>query len=464
MRYPTLPLAPILTFAALLTLLLGCPPTRERGGGDDDDVEICDDGEDNDGDGDIDENVDSDGDGHYSCDEDDPDCDDEDSDVYPGAEELCDGVDNDCNGVTDEGCEGDDDDATPDDDDDTGEPDPIIVEVHPMPGTDDFFFQSDLWVEFDRPADDVVMTLEDEVGADVSGTQTQDSPGRVYTFDPDDPLEPDSDYLLTIAWDADGSPVEVAFQTSEYGETVPDPYEMIGRVYSIDIANGTWVEPPGVGLIIGSQLDGMAFLLTNTPESDFGAGEVHVMAVIGEEEGGYPSQDPCVETLQLTSGADGVYGTADDNPGAWDNPRITVGPTDLELAVQGMTTVVQDAYIETTVGPSLDGSQGGVYAGTIDTRPMAEELDPDGGPGAMCDLVWETVGVQCVECGGYNPGEFCLHTRAENLVSEWIPGMELMPITCVDIIDMAEFYGDCESEAMDYDEDGDGTYELCPSW
>jgi hypothetical protein len=319
-------------------------------------------------------------------------------------------------------------------------------------------------VEFDRPADDVVLTLEDDDGAGVPGTQTQDSPGRVYFLDPDDPLEPDSEYQLTIAWDGDASPAVVSFQTSEHGDTVPDPDEMIGRVYSIDMANGTWVEPPGVGAIIGSQFDGMALLITNTPESDFDDGVVHVMAVLGEEEGGNPSQDYCVETMALTFGADGVYGTYDDTPGAWDNPQISVGPTDLELTLQGSTTVVQDAYLETTVAPDLGTSVGGRYEGTIDTRPMAEELDPDGGPGAMCDLIWETVNVPCVECGGDNPGEYCLHTRVEDLVSEWIPGMELEPITCVEIIDAYESYGDCYSEAEDYDEDGNGTYELCPEW
>ena len=449
---------------SLLGLLLtACPPTRSTGGGGSS-VEICDDGVDNDEDGDIDESVDSDGDGFYSCADDDPDCDDSDDDVHPGATEVCDDVDNDCDGEIDEGCEADDDDAG--DDDDAVDPEvAYIVEIHPEPDSDDFFVSSDLWVEFDRPVDDAGLSLAGPDDEQVPGAVTSDTPGRVYFLDPTDPLEPGQSYVFTVAWSpSTNSPLQLEFTTSEHGLPLDDPEDLIDRTFSVDLSSGTWVEPPGVGPIIGSQMDGTVVLMTATDDSDLSAGYAHVLGVLGVEEGGDVWQDPCVETMAMTAGPDGEVGTSDDTPSEWLDPRIVTGPVDMTFTVQGMTTTVKDAYMETTFAPDLGDAQGGIYEGTIDTRPMAEELDPDGGPGAMCDLIWETVNVACEECGDPDPGEYCLSTRVENLVSEYEPGLLLEPVDCIDIIDQWEFSGDCDSEAMSFDADGDGTYELCPDW
>jgi hypothetical protein len=88
-------------------------------------------------------------------------------------------------------------------------------------------------------------------------------------------------------------------------------------------------------------------------------------------------------------------------------------------------------------------------------------LDPDGGEGALCELVSETVGVNCEECGNPNPGVFCLNVAAENVSSEELPGLTLQARSCADIIGTAST---CPDEAADYDEDGDGYYEQCPEW
>jgi len=70
--------------------------------------EICSDDRDNDGDGDIDcfdaecaDTCDVDGDGSFNIDVGGDDCDDFNGDLYPGAPEVCDGLDNDCDDLVD---------------------------------------------------------------------------------------------------------------------------------------------------------------------------------------------------------------------------------------------------------------------------------------------------------------------------------------------------------------------------
>ena len=372
---------------------LACAPQR-RGGTPTLD-EICDDGIDNDEDGTVDEGEDDDNDGFLDCGVEDLDCDDQDADVHPGAGETCDGIDNDCDGAIDEdfpdGC-GDDDDAT--DDDDAVE-EVIIVDMSPEPGADDHFLSADLFVVFNQAPDSVELSV-----AGVTGATETSSNGRVVTFDPSNPLEPNTEYLWTITWSPSiDSPIEIEFETGPHGDPVGDPDAIIGRAYQIDVANADFTEPAGVGAILGSQLDGMVFLMAATPESS--GSDMHVILAQGEESAGNVSQLPCVTTTYATAGPDQVIGTADDAPGDFDNPDITVGPVDLafDAAIQGIGIgTVNDVFMTSTFHPALDDLQGGIVEGTIDTRPLAPELDPDGDEDALCQLLEEVVGVEFRSC------------------------------------------------------------------
>ncbi len=433
----------------LVPLLVACPPDRE---GEPPLVEICGDGIDNDEDGRTDEPEDLDGDGFFTCIDGHADCADGDAALHPGAAEACDEVDNDCDGDIDEDCEDDVLDAYP-------------VDMEPSSGEDSFLPSATLWLEFDRPVQSVGLSLTDAAGAPVAGSISNDIPWRVFFFDPLEDLEPDSSYQLRVAWSpASDSPVDISFSTSAHGQQVEDPQGLIGRTFFADVAEGTWIDPPGVGPIIGSQFDGVAVLLTMTDDSDLGAGEVHVMGAVGTDEFGQQEQDPCAETFWLTAGPDGVVGTADDQPGSWNNPVVETGPADVELFFGAAPVWMKDVVTSGTFAPDGMDQQGGVLEAVIDTRPMAAELDPDGGPGAVCDLIWETVNVPCEECGEPDPGTFCLQTRAEDVLSTPVAGLQLQEIGCADVIGQFEGSGACEAEAAGYDADGDGDYELCPEW
>jgi len=346
-----------------------------------------------------------------------------------------------------------------DDDDSTAEPDVVIVEANPEPGEDNFFFQSPLWVEFDRAPDSATISLSGPDG-DVAGTQEEDNNGRVARFTPSADLTPSTDYTMTVSWAPAAQDLNVSFTTGPYGNTVGTEDDLIGATYNIDLANANFVEPPGVGPILQSQIGDIAIIFSPLPTSDFAAGEMHIVGAIGEDVGGTITQDTCNESLAFTYGPDNVLGGGDDVPAGWDNPVLELGPTDLVISVQGINATIQDLVIIGTFHPDLVDMRGGTFAGKVDTRPLAPELDPEGGEGAICDLVEETIGVSCEECGGTVPGPFCLSVLADNIVAEEVPGLTVAERGCADILGDA----DCADNHADYDEDGDGAYELCPEF
>jgi len=192
---------------------------------------------------------------------------------------------------------------------------------------------------------------------------------------------------------------------------------------------------------------------------------IHALFANAEEFGGDVTQEPCALTSVLTAGEDGEVGTADDQPATLTDPEIILGPADLDFGVlQGTSVPMLDSIMGGTFGPDLDDLAGGFFTGVMDTRPLDETLDPDGGEGAVCNLMAETVGVFCEECGAPNPGEFCLTITVVDLVNEVIAEPSIVPTGCADIIDAWEMDSECPDEAAVYDPAGDGSYSDCPSW
>ena len=284
---------------------------------------------------------------------------------------------------------------------------------------------------------------------------------------------------MTINWNSDDSPLAVSFSTGPYGNSVSDADAMVGKVFNIDLAAATFVEPPGVGPILQSQIGDVAILFSPTSDSNFAVGSqpgLHIIGGIGEVSGGSVAQDLCSETLAFTYGPDGTLGGTpnDDTPATWADPVLTLGPTDLPIAVQGIEANIEDLIITGTFHPDLTDLRGGIFSGTVDTRPLAPELDPEGGKGAICELVEETIGTPCVACA--SDGEpFCLSVLAEDVTAAHIAGLELQSRNCMDIIGdyvstSSETEPTCKSAAeafdVDVDENGemDGTYTGCQLW
>jgi hypothetical protein len=363
---------------------------------------------------------------------------------------------------------GDDDDSSAGDDDDTAVP-VIVTATNPTPDEDNYFFAAKPWARFDRAPESATMTLKDAAGAEVASTSTVT--GTLMTLDPGAPLTPSAAYALEIEWaPCDGCPVTINFETGPYGNDLADPAgTLVGATYNIDLAQANFVEPPGVGPILQSQIGDIAILFSMLPESDFDvAAGLQIMGALGavvDPVNGIIEQEICTETLAFTAGPDGEIGTADDTPAGWNNPNLELGPTNLDISVQGIQATIQDLVITGTFHPDGDDMRGGTFAGKVDTRPLAPELDPEGGEGAVCDLVEETIGISCEACNDDGTEVFCLSVLADNIVAEKVDGLTLEAESCATII--ADYVADnamCADEAAAYDEDGDGTYELCPAY
>ncbi len=349
----------------------------------------------------------------------------------------------------------DDDDAT-----DDGPEWAAIIDISPEVDQSDFFFESDAWAVFDREPTSATMSINNGV----TGESTLD--GTLLSFDIAGALEADTTYELTVTWEpSEVGSTSFEFTTGPWGNVVDDEAGLINTTYEIDLASADFTEPPGVGSIIASQLEGFHLLFMPLDTSDFAAGLLHTLGGLGAEDGPDLIQDPCSGTLPFTYGNDGELGTADDVPAEWDNPRFVVGPTDLELAIQGTSARLFDVFLSGVVHPDLDDMQGMLFTGTLDTRALDGLLDEEGGEGAACDFLLETLGIECEPCAGNADEAFCLDAAAENIVATQIPGLVLEQLTCADVLDRWQAGTCTDEDAADYDPNGDGDYsDGCPEW
>ena len=219
--------------------------------------------------------------------------------------------------------------------------------------------------------------------------------------------------------------------------------------------------------VLQSQIGDIAILFSMLDSSDFTPAAQPGLQIIGalgnvvDPVNGIIEQEDCTETLAFTSGPDGIIGTADDTPADWDDPRLLLGPTNLDISVQGIQATIDDLIIEGTFHPEGDDMRGGTFSGSVDTRPLAPELDPEGGEDAVCNLVEETIGIECEPCADDGSEPFCLSVLAVNIVAKKVDGLALDPMTCETIIDRYLVDPlDCP-DAADLDAESDGVFEGC---
>lgn len=329
-------------------------------------------------------------------------------------------------------CDGKDcDPAVEDCDTDTGgECDNEIRSVFPENGETSAYFRTTVEAKLDDAETDATLTLTGPSG-DVAGTTVIDDETVIFT--PSTALEPSTEYTVTVTYSC-GSPT-TTFTTSEVGSEA-EPADIVGNTYSLDLAQGRFIEPVGVGSLIGSVLD--TEILVGVDSAD--GTSIQLIGAIGDG-GSPPMQGMCEPTIPFPEA------------NFSDNPFFQVGPETTTLTVSGYSVTIQDLAISGAFSPDGGYIAGAALAGTIDTRPLTNLLnaddqcdegeprccDTDVDPGcdeaddvdnccdedAICDTA-VGLGISCVACTD-GTGDFCLDIVVDSIPAVGVTGVSVDP-------------------------------------
>jgi len=261
----------------------------------------------------------------------------------------------------------------------------------PASGATDAYYRSP--IEFKLSDADPAAT----VTASVAGATTFSEDGETVIFTPAEGLAPSTEYTFTLEYCGGSAPL--TFRTSELGGAV-DNESLVGKAFSLDLANARIVEPAGIGAVLSSYLT-QDILVGITA---VGGGEIQMIGAIGAEGAEPPAQNYCDPTIPFP---------AADFSAA---PFFSIGPADTTLAVAGFDITIGDLNITGTIAPDGSYFGGGTLSGVIDTRPLAPLIE-EGNPNAICSLA-TSFGVSCEPC--VDGEAFCLGLVADQIIATGI--------------------------------------------
>ncbi len=299
------------------------------------------------------------------------------------------------------GCDGGDPEETDDTDPPTDVCEITVTNANPSDGESAFYYRGSLSWEFSEVDESATVTLADDGGTDIPGSG--EWVGDTYLWTPNDPLTPSTSYTATLTTCDGANSLDVGFTTSAVGAVVPDG-DVQDLAYALDLASGTFVEPPGVGALLQSQLN--VDILIGVANAN--GADLQLIGAIGEEGASPPAQDLCTESIDFPA--------ADFS----ENPYFEVGPQTTTLDVQGISVTIDDLFVSGAFAPDGSAVVGAVLAGSIDTRPLAGLVGDDAPPEAVCDLA-VTFGIECQACSD-GSGDFCLSLLVTDIAAEEVPG------------------------------------------
>lgn len=348
-------------------------------------------------------------------------------------------------------------------------PCPEIIASDPAPNGHDFVVWQHIRVQWDLPPKTATLQLLDSDGAEISAAYTPPDDQSMATLDPDEWLVGGAAYSLVVRWEhPTASPTTIEFATLDGDQPIPDPSPALGRVYSLDLAGATFLEPPGLGLLLGAQMADFRLLFSLAEPSSFALEDQPGLRAIGapgiEVEDVGVFQDPCLPVFPFSDGEDAQWGTDDDIPGIWSNPQAQLGARLLPLTMLGTTVPIHDMLLTATFDQAMEATHDGTFEGRIDTRPMAEDMGPDADPGAFCEAFATNSGVECVPCQAADEEAFCLELVVLDIIGTYLPDLVIVERGCAEVIEEFVYDGSCSEEAGSFDQDGDGLFEGCPEY
>lgn len=284
-----------------------------------------------------------------------------------------------------------------------------ISEQIPAPDQTGVYYRSSLEWTFSE-ADSTAAVTVTTGGTDVAGSG--EWVDNIYIWTPSAEFAPSTTYDVSLTY-CTGT-VSSSFTTSAIGTPVADPATLTDLSFVLDIASGRFVEPAGVGALLQQQLN--VDILIGIVTAD--ATTLTLQGALGVEDANPPAQDLCTPSIDFPSA------------NFSDNPYFEVGPQNTTIEVQGIAITIDDLFVSGALAADGSAIAGAVLAGSIDTRPLVDLVEPGGDDDAVCLLV-QTFGIDCQACTG--GGDFCLSLLVDSIAAAQAPGLTVVTRTETDI-------------------------------
>ncbi len=279
-----------------------------------------------------------------------------------------------------------------------------IDDTIPEDGSTSAYWRADIEFELDDPDETGPTITLTQGDTEVSGTTWISEDLETVYFTPDTALTPSTSYTATLSYCTGDAPI--SFTTSDLGDDVEA--DLVGNTYLIDLTSARFVEPAGVGELIGEFVT-MNVLVGVTAVDD---STITMMGALSVEGG--TDQDFCTPTFDFPA--------ADFS----ESPYFAVVADEINLSVAGYEIPLQDMEVSGTM--ASDGSYfgGAVLAGMVDARDIVEMIDEVDSWEDACNLT-ASFGAPCIACD--DAIEACLALRADQIIAEQNSGQTLEVVT-----------------------------------
>ncbi len=179
-----------------------------------------------------------------------------------------------------------------------------------------------------------------------------------------------------------------------------DSTVIVDGAWRIVLAEATWVEPAGVGSLLGSMIDYDLLLGVTGVDGD----NLDTLLALGQS--GVDQQDYCQPTLALT----GDFSAA---------PTFAIGPDDLSIPYNDADLVLNDFQMAGTFSADGELITDGAISGYLDMRELAPALESSIGtsdPDEVCSLL-AGFGVTCGACAS-DGASYCVDLALEDIEAE----------------------------------------------
>jgi hypothetical protein len=286
-----------------------------------------------------------------------------------------------------------------------------IDETYPESGATDMYYRGDIVVELSDADSSATLYVMDSSGGTVDGALTNED--GVLTFSPSASLDGGASYTAVVEY-CDTESLDVPFTTADLGSPVTSDVDLTVNTYAVNLGDGHFVEPAGVGDLIGSLLTNNV-LISITAQAET---SLEVRGGISEE--GNTNQDYCSQSLEDFPSVDFTQ-----------NPYFEIPEGDVLLSVAGYDVPINAFSLSGTF--SEDGSYfgGATVSGELDARDVGAllgDLIDDTSPDEVCNLLLG-FGVTCATCSS-DGSPYCLNLIVDRLEAQGSSGaLECVGIT-----------------------------------